>query len=521
MSNNESVSSSAESIQELDSGLHFDHSFVDQLTGFYVKCQGEKAPSAALVKLNEALAQQLGLKTQNLNDSQLAAMLAGGMQVKGTEGVAQVYAGHQFGNFNPQLGDGRALLLGEVLDTHGERFDIHLKGSGRTAFSRRGDGKAVIGPVLREYLLAEAMYHLQVPTTRALAVVTTGERVMRNQLLPGAVLARVATSHIRVGTFQFFAARGDQESVKRLADYCIERHYPELVDSESPYLALLDKVCQRQALLIAKWMSIGFVHGVMNTDNCTISGETIDYGPCAFLDAYEPQQVFSSIDAQGRYAYDNQPRIGKWNMARFAETLLAFINSDESQAVELATQALERFDDYYYEFWLELMRAKLGLTALSIADAQVSSLQESDTQLITGLLDLMTENKLDYSQLFRALSQTLAGDLSAVKLLFKESQQLKFQAFIDWHQQWRTRIDLEKQTIDDIKISMLGRNPAYIPRNHLVEQVIEAAEQRADYSEFEKLLEALEDPFNERLEFADLTQAAPENFGSYTTFCGT
>jgi uncharacterized protein YdiU (UPF0061 family) len=508
---------------ELDSGLRFDHSFVENLKGFYVECKGDKAPSAKLIKLNNTLARQLGLNTQNLSKAQLAAMLAGGMQVKGTEGVAQVYAGHQFGNFNPQLGDGRALLLGEVIDKQGARLDIHLKGSGRTAFSRSGDGKAVVGPVLREYLLAEAMFHLNVPTTRALAIVTTGERIMRNQLLPGAVLARVATSHIRVGTFQFFAARGDQESVKRLADYCIDRHYPDLIEDENPALALLDKVSQQQALLIAKWMSIGFVHGVMNTDNCTISGETIDYGPCAFLDAYEPQQVFSSIDAQGRYAYANQPRIGKWNMARFAETLLELFDNDESQAVELATQVLDKFDDYYHDFWLELMRTKIGLVTLPVADtAELGvSLQESDANLITALLGLMSESQLDYSQLFRALSNTLEGNLSAVKSMFKESQQGNFQKFVIWHQQWLTRIDLEKHAVDEIKALMETNNPAYIPRNHLVEKVIEAAQQQGDFSEFEKLLKVLQNPFDEDPDLKAYTQSAPDNFGNYTTFCGT
>ena len=502
--------------EELDSGLRFDHSFVEALKGFYVYCKGDKAPSATLIKLNNPLAQQLGLNTQTLNETQLADMLAGGMNVKGTKGVSQVYAGHQFGNFNPQLGDGRALLLGEVLDTQGERFDIHLKGSGRTAFSRNGDGKAVLGPVLREYLLAEAMYHLNVPTTRALAVVTTGERIMRNQLLPGAVLARVATSHIRVGTFQFFAARGDQESVKRLADYSIERHYPELKNAANPYVALLEKVTDQQALLIAKWMSIGFVHGVMNTDNCTLSGETIDYGPCAFLDSYDPQQVFSSIDSQGRYAYDNQPGIAKWNMARFAETLLNLFDPSEDKAVELATQVLDGFDERYKDYWLAQMRPKIGLIQAAEDDQLLN-----DQLLIEQLLDLMAEYQLDFSQLFRALSATLDGDLSGIKQLATKVRDDDFEKFINWHKQWLSRLSGESSSIDDVKKLMNSTNPAYIARNHLVEQVIEAAEADGDFSQFEKLLNVLENPFDERPELKQYAQAAPNSFGSYKTFCGT
>lgn len=477
---------------------------------------GEKAPDAQLIKLNSKLAAQLGLDTQSLSEQQIAAMFAGGLSIKGADSVSQVYAGHQFGHFNPQLGDGRALLLGEVIDKRGERLDIHLKGSGRTPFSRRGDGKAVLGPVLREYLLAEAMHHLNVPTTRALAAVTTGERIMRDQLLPGAVIARVAKSHIRVGTFQFFAARGDNASVKRLADYCVERHFPEILQSNytgpaNNYLALLEKVCQRQAVLVAKWMSIGFVHGVMNTDNCTISGETIDYGPCAFLDQYDPEQVFSSIDHQGRYAYQNQPSIAKWNMARFAETLLPFIDADEDKAVELATYAIEQFDTFYRESWRELMGAKLGLLDISA----------EDDGLIEQLLNLLAHYQLDYCQLFRALATSVTGDLTKIRELIPQITDEGFAAFSDWYQRWQERLTKQSSSPHQIIELMNRTNPVYIPRNHLVEQVISLAQEKGDFGEFEKLLSILENPFKERAELNHYAQPAPKSFGCYTTFCGT
>ena len=339
----------------------FDNTYRRSLEGFYAPWQAATVPAPKLIQLNRALAAELGLDADALASDAGAAIFAGNVVPLGAEPLAQAYAGHQFGGFVPQLGDGRALLLGEVIDRHGRRRDIQLKGSGRTPFSRGGDGKATLGPVLREYLLGEAMHALGIPTTRALAAVTTGEPVYRDQILPGAVLTRVAASHIRVGTFQFFAARGDTAKVRQLADYTIARHYPDVATAANPYLAFLDAVVNAQAALIARWMLVGFIHGVMNTDNMAVSGETIDYGPCAFMDRYHPQTVFSSIDRQGRYAYGNQPNIARWNLARLAETLLPLIHSDEKAAIAAVSNAVNAFTDRYDTFWLEGMRAKLGM----------------------------------------------------------------------------------------------------------------------------------------------------------------
>ncbi|MCB0123227.1 MAG: YdiU family protein, partial [Caldilineaceae bacterium] len=336
--------------------FNFDNSYARELEGFYVPWEGAKVPDPAIVKLNEPLAEELQLIPAELKSTEGAAILAGAAAPTGATPLAQAYAGHQFGGFSPQLGDGRALLIGEVIDRHGRRRDIHLKGSGRTPFSRGGDGKAVLGPVLREYLMGEAMYALGIPTTRALAAVTTGETIYREGPQPGAVLARVASSHLRVGTFQYFAAHGGEEKIRQLADYAIQRHYPELADAANRYVELLRAVRDRQAQLIAQWMSVGFIHGVMNTDNMAISGETIDYGPCAFMDAYNPKTVFSSIDTGGRYAYGNQPGIAQWNLARFAETLLPLIDANQEDAVQIATAELHDFADAYRGYWLAAMR---------------------------------------------------------------------------------------------------------------------------------------------------------------------
>ena len=368
-------------------GFVFDNTYARELEGFYVTWKAAQVEQPTLVKFNRGLAQELGLDADALDSEEGGRIFAGNETPEGAAPLAQAYAGHQFGGFVPQLGDGRALLLGEVIDRNGRRRDIQLKGSGPTPFSRAGDGRAALGPVLREYLIGEAMHALGIPTTRALAAVLTGEPVFRETTLPGAVLTRVAASHIRVGTFEFFAARGEQAKVRRLADYVIDRHYPELKGDANPYLGLLERVRDKQAALIARWMHVGFIHGVMNTDNMAISGETIDYGPCAFMDHYDPATVFSSIDTQGRYAYANQPRIAHWNLARFGETLLSLIDADRNRAIARATEVVNAFPEQYERHWLKGMRAKLGLV----------NEEEADLNLATGFLTAMEGKKVDYT----------------------------------------------------------------------------------------------------------------------------
>jgi serine/tyrosine/threonine adenylyltransferase len=400
----------------------FDNTYARELEGFYVAWKAAQVARPSLVKFNRELAEELGLDADALDSAEGARIFAGNEIPEGAAPLAQAYAGHQFGGFVPQLGDGRALLVGEVIDRNGHRRDIQLKGSGPTPFSRAGDGRAALGPVLREYLIGEAMHALGIPTTRALAAVLTGEPVFRDGALPGAVLTRVAASHIRVGTFQFFAARGDQANVRRLADYVIDRHYPELKGDINPYLALLGRVCDRQAALIARWMHVGFIHGVMNTDNMAISGETIDYGPCAFMDHYDPATVFSSIDLQGRYAYANQPRIGQWNLARFAETLLPLIDADGNRAIARATEVVNAFPERYEHYWLKGMRAKLGLV----------SEEEADLNLAADFLRSMEGNNVDYTLAFRYLADAVLGQEERVRALFADPS-----AYDLWSKHWR------------------------------------------------------------------------------------
>jgi uncharacterized protein YdiU (UPF0061 family) len=487
-------------------GFNFDNSYADQLEGFYVPWKGEEVPAAKLIKFNVALSEELGLNLSTLHESELAEIFAGSVAPEGASPLAQAYAGHQFGGFSPQLGDGRALLLGEILDKDNNRWDIQLKGSGRTPFSRSGDGKAAVGPVLREYIISEAMHALNIPTTRALGAVTTGEEVQRETPLPGAVLARVAASHIRVGTFQFFSARDEIDKVKQLADYAIARHYPELVGPDEPYLGLLQAVRDRQAATLAKWMLVGFVHGVMNTDNSTISGETIDFGPCAFLDTYESNALFSSIDAQGRYAYGNQPIAARWNLARLAETLLPLLHSDHDSAVEIATKEVNVFGDHYLAAWTEGMREKLGLF----------SQEDGDIDLINTLYSAMDGQAVDFTQFFRGLSQAALGEVEPCRALFNDPG-----AFDEWHTSWRARIDREAIP-GDVRAKAMNRvNPIYIPRNHKVEEALRAATEGADYSKFEKLIAVIAHPFEERDGLEDYAKPAPANFGPYTTYCGT
>ncbi|MCV0427463.1 MAG: YdiU family protein [Roseibium sp.] len=484
----------------------FDNSYARELPGFYVDWEGARVPEPSLVLFNTSLAQELGLQTSALETPQGAAIFTGMVKPEGSSPLAQVYAGHQFGGFSPQLGDGRALLLGEIIDTNGRRRDIQLKGSGPTPFSRGGDGKAVIGPVLREYIIGEAMHALGIPTTRALAAATTGETIFREGPKPGAVLTRVASSHLRVGTFQFFAARGETEKVRQLADYAIARHDPDLADTQDRYLKLLGRVIERQASLIAKWVLVGFVHGVMNTDNTTISGETIDYGPCAFIDAYNPAAVFSSIDHGGRYAFGRQPMIAQWNLARLAETLLALIDPDDlDKAVERASSELGRFPELYKSAWLDGMRAKTGLQGK----------EEGDQSLVEALLTMMQNQNVDYTLLFRHLAHAANGNAEKARALFEAPE-----AFDAWLIDWRERVSRQNIDHNATSTNMNQVNPAYIPRNHKVEEALQAAE-TGDYTLVKQLLEVLRTPYSENPAHEAYANPPPGDFGPYRTFCGT
>ena len=484
----------------------FDNSYARALEGFYVPWQGESHPGAELIVFNEALADRLGLGLDR-NDPDLAAIFAGSLLPEGSAPLAQAYAGHQFGGFSPQLGDGRALLLGEVLDADGARFDIQLKGSGPTPFSRGGDGKAVLGPVLREYLMGEAMQALGIPTTRALAAVTTGEQVMRKSAKPGAVLTRIAASHIRVGTFQFFAARGDWDKVRHLADYAIQRHDPDLADHTDKYLEFFKAVAERQAHLVAKWMQVGFIHGVMNTDNMAISGETIDYGPCAFMEAFGLDAVFSSIDHHGRYAYGNQPVMARWNLTRLAETLLPLIDpEDQDRAIGLVTDVLADFVDMHKDTWIKGMGAKIGLGAI----------REGDESLLKGLFGAMTGHGVDFTLFFRRLADAVDGPDDAVIAMFGDEERVR-----TWLCAWRDRLQTEQRQADAIREAMNRVNPLYIPRNHLVEEALQQAEDEGNMDPFKSLLSVLEDPYRERAGLEEFAKPAPDDFGPFVTYCGT
>jgi uncharacterized protein YdiU (UPF0061 family) len=487
----------------------FDNSFARELEGFYVPWKAAQVAKPSLVKFNRELAEELRLDVDALDSVESAKIFAGNEAPEGASPLAQAYAGHQFGNFVPQLGDGRALLLGEVVDIHGRRRDIQLKGSGRTPFSRSGDGLAALGPVLREYLIGEAMHALGIPTTRALAAVTTGEPVYRETALPGAVLTRVAASHIRVGTFQYFAARGEFENVHRLADYVIARHYPEFQKHDTPYLALLESVAIRQAALIARWMHVGFIHGVMNTDNMAVSGETIDYGPCAFMDHYDPATVFSSIDHRGRYCYANQPRIAQWNLARLAETLLPLIDSDNDRAISLALEVINRFPEQYENRWLAGMRGKLGLARED----------EGDFALAEGFLTAMQGNHIDWTLAFRYLSDAAAGasgNCEKIQALFSN-----IPTFDLWNEKWQLRLTQESTAPSERAQAMRQVNPAFIPRNHRVEEALSAAVERSDYEPFDRLLKILARPFDDQPDSDAYAEPAPEGTEHYRTFCGT
>jgi serine/tyrosine/threonine adenylyltransferase len=468
--------------------------FARALPELAVPWQATTAPEPTLLLLNDALAAQLGLDADWLRSSDGRAFLLGNLVPDGATPVAQGYSGHQFGGYSPRLGDGRALLLGELRGTDGVLRDLHLKGSGATPFSRGGDGLAAVGPMLREYVISEAMHALGIPTTRALAVVATGQPVYREQVLPGAVLARVAASHLRVGSFQYAAALDHPGLVGRLADYAIARHYPEAASAEQPYLAFFNAVAQRQAALIAQWMLVGFIHGVMNTDNMTISGETIDYGPCAFMDVFDPSTVFSSIDHGGRYAYANQAAIGAWNLARFAETLLPLLADDRDRAVEIATEALNAFGPALSAAWQTGLTAKVGLTAPA-------------DEVVDDLLVLLRDNHIDFTSFFRALAKHARGDREPARGLFPD-----LAGFDAWAQRW-TALGPDADLMDRV-------NPVYIPRNHLVEEALAAAT-TGDLDPVRRLLVAVSQPFEERPGFERYAEPSPGGSDGYRTFCGT
>ncbi len=485
----------------------FDNSFAREMEGFFADIDAEKAPSPKLVALNLNLAKELNLDPEMLKSKEGVEIFAGNLVPSGAHPLAQAYAGHQFGGFSPSLGDGRALLLGEIVDETGRRRDIQLKGSGRTPFSRNGDGKAALGPVLREHLFSEAMHALGIPTTRSLAVVATGDEVFREKPLPGAILTRVASSHLRVGTFQFFAARGQTGQVRKLADYAISRHAPNLEGKVDKYLAFLDHVITHQAGLIARWMSVGFIHGVMNTDNMTISGETIDYGPCAFMDTYHPDTVFSSIDDNGRYAYNMQPIIAQWNLARLAESLLVLFDpGDRDQAVRIATGHIESASEIYETQWQNIMRPKLGL----------EKARNEDAELVNDLLSVMEKGKADFTQTFRMLSLAVEKDDRQFLELFDGQEDI-----LAWLRKWRARLKEEHQSLSGSVARMNAANPVYVPRNHQVEHVLQKAVDENDLRPFEEFLELLKHPFDTKPGMEAYETSAPSDFGPHITYCGT
>ncbi|MFU0504746.1 protein adenylyltransferase SelO [Pseudaminobacter sp. NGMCC 1.201702] len=486
----------------------FRNSYAQLPDRFYERIDANPVASPRLIRVNSALAEELGLDVDYLASPEGVAMLAGNKFPDSARPIALAYAGHQFGNFVPQLGDGRALLIGEVVDRNGTLRDLQLKGSGPTRFSRNGDGRAAIGPVLREYLVSEAMWALGIPTTRTLAAVTTGETVYRETRLPGAVLTRVAASHIRIGTFQYFAARQDAEALKTLADYTIERHFPQIAGQEQPYLGLLESVIAVQADLIARWMLVGFIHGVMNTDNMSISGETIDYGPCAFMDAYNPMTVFSSIDQLGRYAFANQPHVAVWNLARFAETLLPLLNDDQTKAIAQAEDALRQFQSRYEAAFHQGLRKKLGL--LTEAD--------TDIGLARDLFETMARNRADFTLTFRYLGDDIDSPegTGLTRSLFANPAEFDL-----WATGWRQRLAQEPQHAMARRQAMMSVNPKYIPRNHRVEAVIKAAVESSDFTPFKELLSVLVRPFDEQPTMAQYAAPPEPHERVLQTFCGT
>lgn len=485
----------------IETGWNLENSYSQLPKHFFSKTNPTPVRAPRMIILNDSFAKFLGLDPEELQSEDGLEILAGNRIPEGAMPLAQAYAGHQFGHFT-MLGDGRAILLGEQITPTGKRFDVQLKGSGATPYSRRGDGRAALGPMLREYIISEAMDALGIPTTRSLAVVSTGETVFRETRLPGAILTRVAASHIRVGTFQYAAQWGTVEDIRALADYTLKRHFPHVEDKDDKrYFAFLKEVIKRQASLIAKWQLVGFIHGVMNTDNMAISGETIDYGPCAFMDTYDPETVFSSIDTQGRYAYQNQPGIAAWNLARFAETLLPLLDHNEEQAIEMAQEAISGFADLYKEHWLAGMRAKLGLF----------NEEAHDEALMEELLGLMEKNKADYTNTFRAL--TLDSP--------EETAIWGTPEFAQWQERWQARLERQRESKQSVQELMRKSNPAVIPRNHRVEAALEAAVKEEDYSVMEDLLKVLTRPFAYETDQAEYATLPEDSNRCYRTFCGT
>ncbi|WPC39521.1 protein adenylyltransferase SelO [Clostridium sp. JS66] len=480
-------------------GWNLDNSYAQLPQSFFTRLNPNPVSSPKLIILNHPLAKSLGFNFEELKDNDGTAIFAGNEIPEGAVPIAQAYAGHQFGHFT-MLGDGRALLLGEQITPKGQRFDIQLKGSGRTPYSRGGDGRAALGPMLREYIISEAMYGLNIPTTRSLAVVTTGETVFREKEEIGAILTRVAASHLRVGTFQYASNWCSVEELRALADYTLKRHFSEIHNDEDRYLSMLDEIIRRQASLIAKWQLVGFIHGVMNTDNMTISGETIDYGPCAFMDSYNPETVFSSIDVYGRYSYGNQPNIAAWNLSRLAEALLPLISDNEELAVKLAKDAVSSFDDLYHDNWITGMRAKLGIFNIEI----------EDEALIGKLLSIMEKYGADYTNTFRALTLNKSDDM----MIFDTEE------FVKWHEMWQTRLERQKEPKESSYELMKSSNPAIIPRNHRVEEALEAAV-NGDYSIMEKLNDVLSNPFEYSAKQDEYAKLPKKKNCAYRTFCGT
>jgi len=488
------------SISHIDKiGWHFDNTYSrlpkvmsSQLTPIPVE-------NPKLTIFNHGFSKELGLDFSSLNNNQIASIFSGNLLPKESKCIAQAYAGHQFGYFT-MLGDGRAILIGEHLSKNNKRFDIQFKGSGKTPYSRNGDGRAALGPMLREYIVSEAMHSLGIPTTRSLAVVKTGENVIRETPLPGAILTRVAASHIRVGTFQYVTATEDEKNLKTLFDYTIDRHYPNIKDSKTPAIDLLKIVMEKQIKLVVDWMRVGFIHGVMNTDNMAISGETIDYGPCAFMDAYDPETVFSSIDHNGRYAYFNQPGITKWNLARFAETMLPLIDKNKDKAIKIVTEIINNFGEIYKKNWLEMMKKKLGLIGE----------KDNNEKLINDLLSLLHEQKADYTNTFCSL---MNEDVQNDKIFNNKE-------FIDWHQKWKECLAKNNNSTEESLKLMRSVNPIVIPRNHKVEEVLEAAN-KDDLNPFHDFLKVLAKPYENQLETNNYQSPAPPSEKKYQTFCGT
>ena len=480
-------------------GWHFDNTYSKLPDTMISRLAPIPVKKPELVVLNHSLSKELGLDFSTTNEENLALMFAGNLLPEGSESIAQAYAGHQFGYFT-MLGDGRAIVIGEHLSKNNKRFDIQFKGSGKTPFSRNGDGRAALGPMLREYIISEAMHGLKIPTTRSLAVVKTGENVIRETPLPGAILTRVATSHIRVGTFQYVTMMKDEKNLKTLVDYTIDRHYPNIKDSDSPALDLLKIVIEKQTKLVTDWMRVGFIHGVMNTDNMAISGETIDYGPCAFMDTYDPETVFSSIDQHGRYAYFNQPGITKWNLARFAETLIPLIDNDKVKAIQIATKTINNFVEVYNKNWLEMIRSKLGLFGE----------EKKDKSLINDLFSWMQKNKADHTNTFCFLMNEN----------IQEDKIYNDQSFLNWKQQWQERLKLHNNSPEKSLKLMRSANPLVIPRNHKVEEVLEAAN-NDDLNPMKNLLKVLEKPYESQEGISEYQFPAPPSDKKYQTFCGT